>query len=123
MSIFVATPYFLRLVNSHWEAYHAYIEAFKALEQLPETNKIKRAKIEVGTSLNTPASVVGYPEGTLDVFLKAERLAKELEDKKSLAHVYNAIKFYYALNGNPKEALNYGENLYIEAEKLNDIDF
>jgi predicted ATPase/class 3 adenylate cyclase len=109
-------------MNSHWEAYHAYTEAFKALEQLPQTNDIKKAKIEIATNLNTPASVVGYPEGTLSIFLKAEQLAKELEDKKSLAHIYNAIKFCYALKGNPKEAQNYGENLYDEAEKLNDID-
>ena len=108
-------------MNSQWEACHAYNEAFKALEQLPETNNIKKAKLQIITDLSLPASTVGYPEGTLDMFFNAERLAKELEDKKSLAHIYNAIKWYYSSKGDPNAALNYGENLFIEAEIINDI--
>ena len=63
-----------------------------------------------------------YPEDPIKLFQEGERLCKELEDRKSLATLYNFIGVFHLFKGDPALGRKYQEDSFKEAEKIQDIE-
>jgi len=107
---------------SLWEAMHFYREAIRIINQLPATEQNRRAQLEIRLSISTPMLLMGYPEGSLENFQEAERLAKERGDEKTLAILYSNLGLYYLIMGKPLLGIKYTEGPFQEAEKAQEID-
>ena len=64
---------------------------------------------------------MSYPEGCLEIFQNAERLAQELGDEESLIQIHGGLSLYYTSTGNPSLGLEYAEKCFNSAEKINDF--
>jgi hypothetical protein len=69
-----------------------------------------------------PMHLLVYPEGSLKILKKGEKLSKELSDRKSLTAFYNIIGAYYAFKKGPVEAIRYAEPRFYEAQKNKDME-
>ncbi|NIT03899.1 hypothetical protein GTO10_03120 [Candidatus Saccharibacteria bacterium] len=108
---------------SNWEAFRFYEEAIDVLTKMPETEENKREQIEVRFLMAGPGGLLGYPEGSLENLREGERLSKRIGDKKSIAHFLSQIGLYYAFKGGDLlQAIQYSEDSFEEAEKINDIE-
>ena len=108
-------------MHSPVEALHYYQEALKALKQLPESVENKKAQIEVCLLSYTPTITLGYPEDSLQMIQEAEKLSKEIDDERSLAHSYSMIAIFYWVRGETFKATNYAEKGFEIAERTQDI--
>ncbi len=104
------------------ESVRFYKDAIRVLDAQPQNDDDKREMIEVCISLLTPLHFLGYPEGSIEILQKAEGLAQEIKDSRSLITVYSKIGYYHAVKGNPLLAIVYSEKAFNEAEKFNDIE-
>jgi tetratricopeptide (TPR) repeat protein len=107
--------------HSPQEAFHHYKEAINALKQMPESEDNKKAQIEICRLVYIPAIILGYPEGSMEIFQEGEKLSKEIRDNISLAHFYAHIGFYYFMIGDLLKAIECGENAVRAAENTDDI--
>jgi class 3 adenylate cyclase/tetratricopeptide (TPR) repeat protein len=108
--------------NSAWEASSFYKEALATLRRLPETVERMKQELDVLLLAATPLAVLAYPEGSLDMFLEGERLAKELRDNRRLAFFYGRLSNYYSVRGNHLLAVKYSEDAVEEGRKSEDVD-
>jgi len=93
------------------------------LAAMPENEEIKRAQIEVCLLIAGPMFHLGFPEDSLEILQTGELHSKEVDDKKSLTLFLSLIGQYYAWKGGDlRQAIQYSENSFNEAEKINDID-
>ena len=106
---------------SNWEAIRFYKETIRVLDAQPENEEYKREKLKVCLLIITPMMFLNYPEGSLELFHQAERLAKELHDDKNLAKVYSSLGLCYTLKGNPVLGMEYCEKCFNTAGKIDDI--
>ena len=104
------------------EAIWFYQEALKMLDAQPESEKTRREKLDVCLSSFGPMFLMGYPDGTLEILHKAEKLAQELGDEKSLAMIYSRIGGYHTAKGNIPLATEYSEKCFDAAEKIESIE-
>jgi tetratricopeptide (TPR) repeat protein len=108
---------------SNSEAFRFCKEAINVLTRMPETDENKREQIEVRLLMAGPMTFLNLPEGSFENLREGERLSKELVDEKSLAHFLSLIGQYYALKGGDLLlSIQYSEDAFKEAEKINDID-
>jgi tetratricopeptide (TPR) repeat protein len=107
--------------HSPVEALHYYKEALKALKQMPESVENKKAQIEVCLLSYTPAVTLGYPDDSLQIIQEAEKLSKEIDDEKSLAHSYTMIGIFYMVRGEYFQATKYAEKGFETAKRTRDI--
>ncbi|HEA69349.1 MAG TPA: guanylate cyclase [Desulfobacterales bacterium] len=107
---------------SNSEALHFYKEAFELLGKMPESEEDKRKQIEVHLLMALSMFSLGFPENSLGILQKGERLSKELGDEKSHANFLSLIGQYYAWQkGNLPLGIKYSEDSFKAAEKINDI--
>jgi tetratricopeptide (TPR) repeat protein len=66
--------------------------------------------------------LIGYPEDTLEILHKAERIAQELRDEENIATVYGKLSHYHAYKGNIPLAMEYSEKCFDSAEKVGSIE-
>jgi tetratricopeptide (TPR) repeat protein len=107
---------------SNWEAVGFYREVIRILDSLPESDARKQEKIEVYFSIWNPMIFLNYPEGSSEVLQEAERLARELDDGKSLIKAYRRLANYHTMSGNNLLGIEYAEKCFDEAEKRGDAD-
>ena len=66
---------------------------------------------------------LGFPEDSLEILQAGETISKDLGDEKGLTLILSLIGQYYAFKGNNLlQAIQYSENSFKEAEKINDIE-
>jgi tetratricopeptide (TPR) repeat protein len=108
---------------SNSEAFRLYKKAINVLIKMPETEENKRERIEVLFLTTIPMFSLGFPEGSLEILQEGERLSKELEEEKSLAHFQVLVGADYALKGEDLLLrVKYLEDSFKEAEKTNNIE-
>jgi len=106
---------------SNLEAFHFYKDAVGILKQKPETVQNKKECLEVILLTAVPMRLLGYPEDSLKVLEEAERLCKEVGDKKSLAAISTSIGLFHSLTGDVTRGRKYQE-AFFEAEGIQDIE-
>jgi tetratricopeptide (TPR) repeat protein len=108
---------------SNWEAFRFYKEAIDVLGKMPETEENKREQINVRLLIWIPMTLLGFPEDSLKILEEGERLSKELDDEKSLAHFLSLIGQNLAWKGQDLLlSVQYSEASFNEAEKIDDIE-
>jgi class 3 adenylate cyclase/tetratricopeptide (TPR) repeat protein/ribosomal protein L40E len=108
---------------SNWEAFRSYREAIEVLAKMPKAEGNKREQIEVRLLMAAPMFPLGFPEDSLEILQKGERLSKELGDEKSLAHFLSQIGQYYQFKGTDLLlGIQYCEAAFRKAEKIDDIE-
>ena len=109
-------------LHSPREAFSFYKDALATLRRLPESEQRKKQELDVLVLAATPLTVLAYPEGSLDMVLEGERLAKELRDNRGLAFFYGRLSNYYSVRGNHLLAVKYSEDAVEEGRKSEDVD-
>ena len=107
---------------SHWEAYGFYKNARDMLNKLPETEEIKKRKIEVLLFMTAPIIFLGYPAETLEMLQEGEMLSKALGDEYHLARFYRSIGLYYTYRGNPQLGIGYVKHAFEKARMAQVIE-
>jgi len=108
---------------SNWEAFRYCIEAIDVLTKMPETENNKREQIEVRLLIAGPMYHLGFPEDSLEILQTGETISKDLGDENGLALFLSLIGQYYAFKGGDLlQAIQYSEDSFEEAEKINDIE-
>jgi class 3 adenylate cyclase/tetratricopeptide (TPR) repeat protein len=108
---------------SNREAFRFYKEAIDVLTKMPETTENKSEQIEVRLLTAFSMFLLNFPEDSLEILQTGERLSKELEDERSLAHFLSLIGQYYGFKGeNLLLGIKYSEDSFKAAEKINDIE-
>jgi tetratricopeptide (TPR) repeat protein len=108
--------------HSLWEAFRFFKDAINILDQLPETEENKKEKIEVIALLSIPMGLLGYPEDSLQILQKGERLSKEYGDSRALSTFYSKIGNCQTHRGELSLGLKYNEKAFEEAQKIQDIE-
>jgi len=106
---------------SNREAFRFYREAIAILNKEPETGENKKRKVEVLLLITGPMRLLGYPEDSLQILQEGEKLARELNDERSLANLYSSMSLYYSFQGDPIQGIKYCENCVEEAVKIQDV--
>jgi tetratricopeptide (TPR) repeat protein len=108
---------------SNWEAFRFYKEAIEVLSKMPQTEENKKEQIKIRLLITGPMFSLGYPEDSLEILQKGERLSKELGDEKSFVLFLSLIGHCYGFKGEDLLlAIKYSENSFKEAEKIGDIE-
>jgi tetratricopeptide (TPR) repeat protein len=108
---------------SNSEAFRFYKKAINLLTKMPETEENKREQIKVRLLVAVPMFLLGFPEDSLEILQKGERLSKALGDEKGLAQFLSQIGQFYSFKGEDfLLGLQYYEAAFKEAEKLDDIE-
>ena len=104
------------------EAIRFYQKALKVLDAQPESEETRKEKLSVCLSIIIPMWLIGYPEGTLEIFHEAERLAQVLGDEQGLATVYSRMIYYHTVKGNIPLATEYSDKCFNAAEKIGSVE-
>jgi len=108
---------------SNWEAFRFYKEAIEVLSKMTQTEENKKEQIKIRLLITAPMFSLGYPEDSLEILQKGERLSKELGDEKSFVLFLSLIGHCYGFKGEDLLlAIKYSENSFKEAEKIGDIE-
>jgi class 3 adenylate cyclase len=109
--------------NSHREAFRLYKEALEVLHQMPRTAGKEQEQLEVLRALAISMRPSGYPEGSIDLLLEGEALAKETGDDKALANFLSNIGAYYWMRGgDPVLGKTYIEKGLGASELIGEVD-
>jgi len=103
------------------EAVRFYKEAILALDAQPENLENKKDKLKAHLMMITPFLYLNYPEGSLEIFQYAEKLAHKLGDEESLVKIHGGLSLYHTLTGNPSLGLEYAEKCINSAGKIKDF--
>jgi tetratricopeptide (TPR) repeat protein len=103
------------------EAIRFYKEAIRMLDTQPESLENKKKKLAVALKMIAPLAFLSYPEGSLEIFQYAEKLAQELGNEEGLVLIHANLSLYYTVAGNPSLGLEYGEKSFNSAEKIKDF--
>jgi tetratricopeptide (TPR) repeat protein len=106
---------------AYQEAIRFYKEAIRILDAQPESIENKKEKLVVSLKMTVPLAYSSYPEGTLEIFQNAEKLAHELGDEKSFVVSLSFLSNYHANIGNPSLGQEYAEKCFNSAEKIKDF--
>jgi len=109
--------------HSPWEAFRFYKETLEVIKQLPVTDQNKKAFISVCRLMHIPMIILGYPEGSFEIYQEGEKLAKEIGDLHNRAHLLCDLGYYnYMKKGDSSEAVKCGEKALTEANKTKDVE-
>jgi class 3 adenylate cyclase/tetratricopeptide (TPR) repeat protein len=108
---------------SNREAFRFYRESISMLSNMSETDTNKREQIEIRLLMTVPIFLLGFPEDSLEILQKGERLSKEVGDERGLAHFLSQIGQYYSFKGEGLDiGVEYCEAAFKEAERIDDFD-
>jgi len=108
---------------SNWEAFRFFKGVLIILTGMPENEENKKAQIGVRLLIAGPMFHLGFPEDSLEILQTGETISKDLRDEKGLALFLSLIGQYYAFKGGDLlQAIQYSEESFEEAEKINDIE-
>ncbi len=107
---------------SNREAINYYREAIRLLDEQPESEENKKAKMDVYLSMIYSLYLLNYPEGSMEVLENAEGLSEELGDERALAKIYGILARYQTLRGNTSLGIEYCAKCFDAAEKAGDVD-
>ncbi|MBU2647549.1 hypothetical protein KKI24_22775, partial [bacterium] len=85
------------------------------LGKQPQTDVLKKARMDVCGVIWTADLALGLSDATLNILLEGEKLAKELKSKKGEDLFSQSIGFYYTLTGKPELALERAEKSFNQA--------
>jgi len=109
--------------NSHQEAFRLFKDAFEVLHKMPRTAGNQQEQLEVLRALAISMRPSGYPEGSIDLLLEGEALAKETGDEKALANFFSNIGAYYWMRGgDPVLGKTYIEKGLAASELIGEVD-
>ena len=103
------------------ESYKFFQEALGIYEKLPKSEKNKKTLMDISRLILYPMVVLGFPNGSLEILQKGEKISNELNDKKNIANFCGYTGTYFAYQGKPKEGTLYLESKIDEARRKNDI--
>jgi tetratricopeptide (TPR) repeat protein len=114
----------LKAVEKHSliEALSHYKEAKYALEQVPVSREIKKEKLQLILLMTLPLRLLGFPEGSLEIFKEGESISNELEDIISITTLEARMAVCYSHQGNHSEGVRYAESAFEKASKIQSID-
>jgi predicted ATPase/class 3 adenylate cyclase len=114
----------LKAVEKHSlvEALDHYKEAKYALDQILESEEIKKEKLQLILLMTLPLRLLGFPQDSLEILKEGERISNELEDIVSITILESRIAIYYTHKGNHLEGLRYAESAFVKARKIQNID-
>jgi predicted ATPase len=114
----------LKAVNKHSliEALSHYKEAKYALEQIPISKEIKKEKLQLILLMSLPLRLLGFPEGSLEIFKEGESISNGLEDIISTTILEARMAVCYSHQGNHSEGVRYAESAFEKAGKIQSID-
>jgi class 3 adenylate cyclase/tetratricopeptide (TPR) repeat protein len=114
----------LKAVEKHSliEALSHYKEAKYALEQVPVSREIKKEKLQLILLMSLPLRLLGFPEGSLEIFKEGESISNELEDIISITILEARMAVCFSHQGNHSEGLRYAESAFEKASKIQNID-
>jgi len=107
---------------SNWEAVRFYKEAIRVLDSRPESEENRDEKLGIYLSILNTSILLGFPDGTLNILLETEKLAKELGDVASLASVYGKSSLYHSFKGDMSLSMEYSGKCFDTAEKTGDVE-
>jgi tetratricopeptide (TPR) repeat protein len=107
---------------SNFDAFQFYKEAVIILKNLPDNEERKREMIGLIMLMDTPMRLLGYPDECIQYLQEGEQASKELGDERGLATFYSIMGLYYTFRADFQKSVEYGENCYQEATKIQDID-
>jgi class 3 adenylate cyclase/tetratricopeptide (TPR) repeat protein/ribosomal protein L40E len=107
---------------ANWEAIDLYKEALTVLNKLPKNRENSKKQIEIYVLMGNTLALLGYPKNFLQILQEGERLAKNVGDEKNLASIYGHISGVYSHKGDQLLAIEYSENSFREANKIQDLD-
>ncbi len=106
--------------HSLWEAFKFYKKTLGILGDLSREDKEEHVRVTL--LLASPMISLGFPEDSIDILKKAEELAKELGDEKSLSILYSIIGLYYSVKGDPYKGMKFTESSFEKAFSLRNPD-
>jgi tetratricopeptide (TPR) repeat protein len=107
---------------SNEEAINSYHQARSIIEQFSATQEVKIKKISLYTSITNLYFIRGMPDQMLEVLQTGEKLAKELNDEKSILFFANYINTYHLARGNVELGLSHIEESCKELLKTKQLD-
>jgi class 3 adenylate cyclase/tetratricopeptide (TPR) repeat protein len=108
---------------ANWEAFRFYKEALHILTKMSETKENKRKQVEIILLMAIPMGRLAYPEDSLEILQEGEKLSREIEEEKGLAHFLGLMGSYYTLRaGDYPLGIQYSGDSFRKAEKMRDID-
>jgi predicted ATPase len=75
--------------NSLWEALRYCKQSLSVLKLIPESDRSRRDRLSVILPMSSILRLLNFPEDPTEILMEAERLCKELNDKRSLATTYS----------------------------------
>ncbi len=108
--------------NSYREAFHLFKQALEVLGRMPVTKQIKRDRLDILRAIFVTLRPIAYPEGSIELLLEGESLAKDLGDEKALAEFFSQIGLYYLIaGGDPALGKTYIEKALGVSELIGEI--
>jgi class 3 adenylate cyclase/tetratricopeptide (TPR) repeat protein len=107
--------------SAYRDAAEHFEHALGALAHLPHGPSATEAAIDVRFDLRTALTPLGYHERIGEHLREAERLARELDDKRRLARVSAYLADYFRQLGEHAEAIATGERARAIACRLGDV--
>jgi len=104
------------------EALRFYKEALRMLDTRPEDDALKRGKVELLLRCHVPLFLLGYPQDSIELLQRSEKLAQELGDQRALAHFHRGLSLCHTLKGDLFLGEQYGEKCFHEAALVEDMD-
>jgi tetratricopeptide (TPR) repeat protein len=104
------------------EAFDFFTAAINLHKELPESNESIKEQIEVRLLITNPMHCLGYPENSLRILEENVRLAREINDQRSYIVFQSKLGGYYAMREEPLLGVEYTENAFREADKIQDIE-
>ncbi|MBW1785346.1 MAG: hypothetical protein JRK53_01815 [Deltaproteobacteria bacterium] len=104
------------------EAFVFYNEALGVLGKMSDDAGNRKKELDIIKSMAPAMFKLNYPENSLSILEKGERLSIELQDKMGLAELYGHISFFYSFRGDQLKAIQYTENTYKQALQVENIN-
>ncbi len=102
------------------EAYNNYSEALRALGRLPDTEEIRRTRLDLITSMAAVMWPLNYPEGCLAILQDGLGIAEGLGDRQAALGLSSMMSQAYAFAGDLAQATRCNQNAFDAAEALGD---
>ena len=108
---------------SNWEAFRFYKSALKMLDKIKESIENKKRKLEILHLMAIPMQLLGYPEDSLQLLKRGEKLSEDLKDAKNHSLFLGNLGSYHSVRGgDPLLGIKYSEKSFNEAEKIHEIE-
>ena len=107
--------------SANREAVTCFEQALVALGHRPESRETLEQAIELRFDLKTALLPLGAIERIIDYLREAEGLARTLDDRRRLGQLSVHMCHVLGIAGQPREAIEFGQNAETLAESLEDV--